>query len=127
MTEDAFTKLRKHMEDVDSSNRNKNSQWVPYEAWRMTNDMYMETLREVYDLVHQMNMDRGFSMDMQIGDVHVSLVGDSKDKDSITAKGQEIIGDVFERITKLGDTAMKMVAAREKEKRKVDESNKGFG
>lgn len=127
MAEDALLKLKKHMDAIDIANRNTRTPYVPYEAWKLANDVYMETLREVYEMVHQMNMDRGFSMDMQIGDVHINLCGDSKDREAITQKGQEMINNVFDKISQLGDAAMKLVAAREKERRKVDESNKGFG
>lgn len=128
-----LAKLKKHMDNIPKEYAQKvggedyKGMFVPMEVWRLTNEVYLETLREIYEMVHQMNMDRGYTMDMQIGDVRINLCGDSKDREEITKKGQEIIGDVFDRITKLGDSAMKLVAAREKERRKVDESNKGFG
>lgn len=136
MVEDALLKLKKHMDEIDkniqkrpitASDFSNSGPWVPMEVWKLTNSVYMETLREIYDMIHQMNIERGFSMDVQIGDVHINLSGDSKDRDAITQKGQEMINSVFDKISQLGDAAMKLVAARERERRKVDESNKGFG
>jgi len=133
MNEDPLLKLRKHMEDIETKYKQKATvspgpqDYVPMEVWRLTNEVYLETLRQIYDMLHQMNMDRGFSMDMQIGDVRINLAGDARDRDEIIKKGQEMIGDVFNRISALGDSAMKLIAAREKERRKLDESNKGFG
>jgi hypothetical protein len=92
--------------------------YVPYEIFKMAMDLNTENLKEIYSMMHQINMERPYSIEMKAGDFGFSVTGSREDADKIAATSRELTEIILKKV--FSKDAMKLLMKREPNKEKPD-------
>lgn len=123
MTDKEFMeKMRKHLQSVESKVKPKDNNYVTYEVFHAANDITLENMRELYSMIHDLTMEKLFTVDFKIGDINIILSSSSGDKDSLIQTAEKMITDLLTRIERV----QKIPDLRKDEQRKKDETDKAF-
>lgn len=99
----------------------KSPLFVPYEVFKQSMEIYGENLKEIYSMMHTINMERPFSIEMSAGDFGFIVSGSKEDSAHISRLAQEmtekILNKVFDKDT------MKMLVKKETPRENVRDQN----
>lgn len=81
--------------------------FVPYDIFKQAMEWNGENLKEIYSMIHTMNMEKPFSIEMNAGDFGFVVSGTREEADKITQSAKELSDMILQKV--FSKNAMKML------------------
>jgi CRISPR/Cas system CSM-associated protein Csm2 small subunit len=65
--------------------------YVPLDVFRTTVELSTENMRQLYAMLHEMNMEKGFSMEMDLGGIKFVLAGSEANSENVILAAEKMI------------------------------------
>jgi hypothetical protein len=97
--------------------------FVPYEIFRQAMDIQTENLKQLYSMLHELNMEKNFTVEIDMGGIKFVVCGDSQNSQNVV-KAADLMVDKFTK--KFFTKAELTKLTKEMQKRETD-AKKGYG
>jgi hypothetical protein len=95
--------------------------FVPYEVFKQAMEVNGENLKEIYSMMHTINMERPYCVEMNAGDFGFSVSGPKEDMEKISKVAQEMTDAILKKV--FSKDAMKLLVKKPPEKENVRDQN----
>lgn len=72
--------------------------FVPYDIYKQNLELMTENLRELYEILHDITMEKMFTIDFKIGDLSYTLSGRHEDSDKIIEASEKLAEKILVKI-----------------------------
>ena len=116
-----FQKFIQNLQKITDDPNSPPMLFVPFDYFKMYCVLLEESMKELYQVLHEINMYKEFSSELKFGEMTYKISGPKEDTEKLIKASQECFETMAKTLTKIGKAEMY-----KKEKRKRDDGNKSY-
>lgn len=99
-SKEAYEDFIKRVKETALEVNSREALFLPYEVFKQYNELLTENMKQLYGMLHSINMTKAVSVEFRLGDMEFCMTGPHQELDKLTEKAETMIKQILNRLTK---------------------------